>query len=327
MDTLISIVAPFRNEEACLAEFYRTVRGVLAGIPAEYEFIFVDDGSSDRSVEIVAGLRRGDPRVRLLSFSRNFGHQIAVKAGIDHARGDALIIMDTDLQDPPAVIPDLVAKWREGYDVVYAVRAKREGEGAFKRLTAACYYRLFRELAEVDIPLDTGDFRLISKRVADVMRQVREKSPYIRGLISWVGFAQTGVSIERSARFAGRTKYSLRKMLRLAWNGVTHFSFLPLQLATYLGAAAFIVSLAGAAAALYARFGLHTAPSDRILLLIAVTLVGAVQLVTLGIIGGYLAMTYDETRSRPLYIVRDKAGFENAGAPDGTPRPETGRVP
>ena len=321
MDTLISIVAPFRNEEACLAEFYRAVRDVLAGIPAEYEFIFVDDGSSDRSVEIVVGLRRGDPRVRLLSFSRNFGHQVAIKAGIDHARGDAIVVMDTDLQDPPSAIPDLVAKWREGYDVVYAVRAKREGEGAFKRLTAACYYRLFRKLAEVDIPLDTGDFRLISKRVADVMRQVREKSPYIRGLISWVGFAQTGISIERSGRFAGRTKYSVRRMLRLAWNGVTHFSFLPLQLATYLGAAAFLVSWRGAAA-LYARFGLHRAPSDRLLLVIAVTIMGAVQLVTLGIIGGYLALAYDEARARPLYIVREKTGFdgEGGGGPSGQNR-------
>ncbi len=190
------------------------------------------------------------------------------------------------------------------------MRASREGEGVFKRLTAACYYRLFRKLAEVDIPVDTGDFRLISRRVADVMRQVREKSPYIRGLISWVGFAQTGVSIERSGRFAGRTKYSVRRMLRLAWSGVTHFSFLPLQLATYLGAAAFLVSLAGVAAALYARLVLHEAVSDRTLLVIAVTLMGAVQLVTLGIIGGYLALTYDEARARPLYIVREKAGFD-----------------
>lgn len=310
MDTLISIVAPFRNEEACLAEFYRAVKGVMERLPVEHEFIFVDDGSRDRSVEIVAGLRRDDPRIRILSFSRNFGHQVAIKAGIDHARGDAVVIIDTDLQDPPSAIPDMIAKWRDGYDVVYAVRAKREGEGVFKRLTAACYYRLFRKLAEVDIPLDTGDFRLISRRVADVMRQVREKSPYIRGLISWVGFAQTGVSIERSGRFAGRTKYSVRRMLRLAWSGVTHFSFLPLQLATYLGAAAFLVSLAGVAAALYARLVLHEAVPDRLLLVIAVTLTGAVQLVTLGIIGGYLALTYDEARARPLYIVREKTGFD-----------------
>ncbi len=322
MDALISIVAPLHNEEACLEGFYRTVKDVLAHLPVRHEFIFVDDGSKDRSAEILRELRRRDPSVRIVSFSRNFGHQVAIKAGIDHAAGDALIIIDTDLQDPPAAIPKLIAKWREGYDVVYAVRASREGEGVFKRLTAACYYRLFRKLAEVDIPVDTGDFRLISRRVADVMRQVREKSPYIRGLISWVGFAQTGVSIERSGRFAGRTKYSVRRMLRLAWSGVTHFSFLPLQLATYLGAAAFLVSLAGVAAALYARLVLHEAVPDRTLLVIAVTLMGAVQLVTLGIIGGYLALAYDEARARPLYIVREKTGFdgEGGGGPSGQNR-------
>ena len=312
MGTLISIVAPLRNEEACLDEFYHSVKGVLETLPVQHEFIFVDDGSKDRSPEMLKELRRRDPNVKIVTFSRNFGHQIAIKAGIDHAGGDALIIMDTDLQDPPGAIPGLIAKWREGYDVVYAVRAKREGEGIFKRLTAACYYRLFTKLAEVDIPLDTGDFRLISGRVAKVIRRIRERSPYIRGLISWVGFAQTGIRIERSARFAGRTKYSVRRMLRLAWNGVTHFSFLPLHLATYIGAAASCICLAWALAALHTRFVLHAAVPERTILIIAVTLMGGVQLITLGIIGGYLALTYDETRSRPLYIVQEAAGFEGS---------------
>lgn len=312
MGTMISIVAPLRNEEACLGEFYHSVKGVLETLPVQHEFIFVDDGSKDRSPEMLKELRRRDPNVKIVTFSRNFGHQIAIKAGIDHAGGDALIIMDTDLQDPPSAIPGLIAKWREGYDVVYAVRAKREGEGIFKRLTAACYYRLFTKLAEVDIPLDTGDFRLISGRVAKVIRRIRERSPYIRGLISWVGFAQTGIRIERNARFAGRTKYSVPRMLRLAWNGVTHFSFLPLHLATYIGAVASCICLAWALAALHARFVLHAAVPERTILIIAVTFMGGVQLITLGIIGGYLALTYDETRSRPLYIVQEAAGFEGS---------------
>lgn len=321
MDTLISIVAPLRNEEACLGEFYHSVKGVLEKLPVTHEFIFVDDGSRDRSAEVLKDLRQRDQSVKIVTFSRNFGHQVAVKAGIDHAAGDALIIIDTDLQDPPAAIPALIAKWREGYDVVYAVRAKREGEGLFKRLTAACFYRLFRRIAEVDIPLDTGDFRLISRRVAKVMQQVRERSPYIRGLISWVGFRQTGVSIERSARFAGRTKYSVRRMLRLAWNGVTHFSFLPLHLAAYLGFTAVLACLAWASWTLYARFVLHTAVPERTLLIIAVIFMGGVQLITLGIIGGYLAMTYDEARARPLYIVQEKTGFEGAEGSNGMTRP------
>jgi dolichol-phosphate mannosyltransferase len=304
----LSIVAPGYNEEAGLAEFHGRVSRVLEAAGYDYEILYVNDGSADGSLAVMRRLRAENPRVKILDFSRNFGHQIAVKAGIDHAAGDAVVVIDSDLQDPPEAIPDLVAKWKEGYEVVYAVREAREGESAMKKLTASIYYRLLRSIGEVDLPLDAGDFRLLSRPVVDALKPIQEKNPYIRGLVSWVGFRQTGVTIRRDARFAGETKYPLSKMLKLAWNGITHFSFLPLHLATYVGFAASALCLLWIAQALWVRFVLDITVPGWTSLMVAVLFMGGVQLITLGIMGSYLARNYDQTRPRPLYILRVKEG-------------------
>jgi len=223
-EPVISVIAPVYNEEECLPEFYDRVTRVLKDLGLSYEVIFVDDGSIDSSPEILRGFRTKDPLVRVLRFSRNFGHQIALKAGIDHAAGQAVISIDADLQDPPEIIPEFLKKWHEGFDVVYAFRVKREGETLFKKWTAFLFYRLLRAVSGVDLPVDAGDFRLISRRVADKVREVKRKNLYLRGLIAWMGYKQAGVPIHREARFAGKTKYSLRKMLGLALSGFIQFS-------------------------------------------------------------------------------------------------------
>ena len=266
----LSIVAPVFNEERNLPEFHRRLKAAIQDCVKSSEIIFINDGSSDGSLKVLKGLRQQDPSVRILDFSRNFGHQIAVKAGIDHARGDLVVILDTDLQDPPEAIVDLVGRSREGYDVVYAVRVSREGESFLKRSTAAVYYRTLRWLARLDIPLDAGDFRLISRRVADVIRNIHDKDPYIRGLTSWVGFKQTGVPIHRDARLTGKTKYSYAKMLKLAWDGITHFSFVPLQLSGWVGLAVSVLCVFLILQALYVRVVLKTAVSGWTSLMVAV---------------------------------------------------------
>lgn len=310
MNPKLSIVAPVYNEAENLTEFYRYLKLALDKTAMSYEILFINDGSTDASVSKIQELRREDKNIKLLNFSRNFGHQIAVKAGIDYSKGDAVIVMDTDLQDPPEAILDMIAKWREGYEVVYAVRVSREGESFFKKVTANLYYRLIQKIAQVKIPLDAGDYRLIARPVADVIRSIQEKQPYIRGLTSWVGFSQIGIPIKRQPRFAGSTKYSLKKMLKLAWTGITHFSFLPLQISTYLGIVTSILCLCFIAQALYVRIVLNIAVQGWTSLMVAVLFIGAVQLITLGILGSYLARNYDETRSRPLYVIRQKEGIE-----------------
>jgi len=303
-EMLLSVVAPVYNEAESIREFYTRLRAVLNGTGMRSEILFVDDGSRDGSLVLLKAIQKNDLEVKVLELSRNFGHQIAVKAGIDHAQGDAVVVIDTDLQDPPETLLPMLAKWREGFDVVYAVRAKREGEGFFKRSTAALYYRLMKKIAHIDLPLDTGDFRLISRPVADALRQIQEKNPYIRGLVSWVGFKQTGIPVERQARFAGETKYTLRKMMKLAWNGITHFSFLPLQLSTFVGLITALVAFLWMMQALYVGLVLHIAVPGWTSLILAVLFLGSVQLITLGIMGSYLARCFEETRSRPLYILK-----------------------
>ena len=306
----LSIVIPVYNEEACLKEFYRRLFLVTEQENWETEIIFVNDGSKDSSLGMLQEFRRKDTRVKILDFSRNFGHQVAVKAGIDHARGEAVVIMDADLQDPPEMIPNLVMKWKEGYEVVYAVRETRKGEGFFKKWTASLYYRLIQRIASIDLPLDTGDFRLLSRPVADVIKNIREKNLYLRGLISWVGFKQIGVPMKRDPRFAGETKYSSRQMLRLGWNGITHFSFLPLQISTAVGFLSALICLFWILQALYVGLVLKIAVPGWTSIMVAVLFLGSVQLLTLGIFGSYLARNYDEARSRPLYILRQKEGFD-----------------
>lgn len=308
-DSLISVVAPVFNEESCLEEFHNRLSVTLKKHQIRAEVIFVNDGSSDSSLEIIKKIRTYDSAVKVLDFSRNFGHQVAIKAGVDHAQGDAVIVMDTDLQDPPELIPEFIAKWREGYDVVYAVRKGREGEGFLKKWTSSAYYKLIKKLARVEMPLDAGDFRLISRRVADIIKTIKEKNPYLRGLVSWVGFRQAGILIYRQARFAGETKYTLLKMLALAWNGITHFSFLPLQISTVLGVAVSVICVLWMFQALYVKLVLGISVPGWASLMVAVLFLGSMQLIMLGILGSYLARNFDEARNRPLYIVQSKEGF------------------
>ncbi len=301
-----SIVAPVFNEEETLPEFYRRTRAVMDQLDGDCELILVFDGSRDRSPEIGRELRAQDPRVKLIIFSRNFGHQIAISAGIDYAEGDAVVIIDSDLQDPPEVIHDLVAKWKEGYQVVYAQRARRRGETFFKLFTAALFYRIIRKLASIDIPPDTGDFRLIDRRVVLALRQVREHHRFMRGLSVWVGFKQTGILYERHERYAGTTQYPFRKMFKFALDAITGFSYVPLQLATTLGLWISLLALIAIPIVAILRFVFgQEFFGGQATTLIAVLFLGGVQLVFLGILGEYLGRIYDEVKNRPLYIVAE----------------------
>jgi dolichol-phosphate mannosyltransferase len=298
-----SVIAPVFNEEDGLLEFYRRTSAVLDGLDGPAELLLIFDGSRDRSPEIGARLRAQDARVKLIRFSRNFGHQIAISAGIDYAEGDAVIIIDSDLQDPPEVIPDLIAKWREGYEVVYAQRARRQGETFFKLLTAAMFYRLIRRLASIDIPADTGDFRLLDRQVVLALRQVREHHRFMRGLSVWVGFRQAGIPYDRQERYAGATQYPVTKMLRFAVDAITGFSYVPLQLATTLGFWVSAVALVAIPVVAALRFFYQqTFFAGQATTLIAVLFLGGIQLISLGILGEYLGRIYDEVKNRPLYL-------------------------
>jgi dolichol-phosphate mannosyltransferase len=278
-----------------------------------WELILVDDGSRDRSAEIIAELHEADNRVKGISFSRNFGFQEAVTAGLDFSSGKAVILTDADLQDPPEVIPEMIAKWREGFDVVYGVRTEREGETWFKLVTAKMFYRIIHRITSVNIPLDTGDFRLMDRRVVDALGQMRERNRFLRGMVPWVGFRQTGVYFKRDPRFAGDAKFSsFRRMFRFAMNAITSFSYVPLQLATYLGfAIAGLTALAIVIVIFLRLFSVH-ALTGQATTLVAVLFLGGVQLISLGIIGEYLGRIYDEVKGRPLYLVQDKWGLDNS---------------
>ncbi len=312
MKPTISVVAPVYNEEDVLPELVRRVRAVMEETGETWELVLVDDGSRDRSAQIIAELHEADPRVTGVSFSRNFGFQIAVTAGLDHAQGDAVIVTDADLQDPPEVYPRMIAKWREGYDVVYGIRTSREGETWFKLATAKLFYRLIYSITSVEIPLDTGDFRLIDRRVVDAIRHMPERNRFLRGMIPWVGFRQTGIEYERVARFAGDSKFAkVSQMLPFAVDAVTSFSYFPLRIATYLGfIIAVISSLAILTVVLLRLFGPDTPLLGQATTLVAVLFLGSVQLISLGIIGEYLGRIYDEVRGRPLYLVDKKWEFE-----------------
>jgi len=299
------VVAPIFNESDSLMEFYRRTRSVLESTGESWELILVDDGSQDGSTEIIRQLAKEDEHVRPVIFARNFGHQIAVTAGLDYSRGKAVTIIDSDLQDPPEVILDLIAKWREGYEVVFAVRAEREGETAFKLWTASLFYRIIYKITDVKIPMDTGDFRLMDRRVVDVMNRMREHHRFLRGMSAWVGFKQVGVPYKRMARFAGSTKYPFRKMLKLALTAITGFSYLPLQVATILGFIAAGISLVAAIVVIIMRAVTGAAFLGQASTLIAVLFLGGVQLISLGILGEYIGRIYDEVKGRPLYIVRE----------------------
>jgi len=304
MPITFSIVAPVFNELDNLLELYRRVREVMSGAHETWELVLVDDGSTDGSTERILQLAKQDQHIRPVIFARNFGHQVAITAGWDYARGEAVVIIDADLQDPPEAIPDLIAKWREGYEVVYAVRAEREGETWFKKATAALFYRIVRRITDVKIPVDTGDFRLMDRKVVEVLKTMRERHRFPRGMSAWVGFRQIGVPYKRGARHAGVTKYPFKNMLKLALNAITGFSYFPLQLATYFGFTAAGLAIIAIPVVIIMRLAGQGAFLGQATTLIAVLFLGGVQLISLGVLGEYLGRIYDEVKGRPLYIVR-----------------------
>ncbi len=302
---VFSVIAPIFNEIGNLPEFYRRVRETLEQTGENWELLLIDDGSTDGSTEKIRELAASDPRVKPVIFARNFGHQLAVTAGLDYATGQAVTVIDSDLQDPPEVILDMIAKWREGYEVVYAVRSEREGETWFKLLTASVFYRLIYRITDVDIPMDTGDFRLLDHKVVVVMRQMRERHRFLRGMSVWVGFKQTGVHYKRAARFSGETKYPFKKMFKFASDAITSFSYLPLQIATYIGFIAAGMSILAIPVVIILRVVGSQSFLGQASTLIAVLFLGGVQLISLGILGEYIGRLYDEAKGRPLYIVRE----------------------
>jgi dolichol-phosphate mannosyltransferase len=275
-----------------------------------WELVLINDGSIDRTPEIMKELHATDSRVHYVDFARNFGHQIAVTAGIDYAQGDAVIIIDADLQDPPELILEMIEKWQEGYEVVYAVRTERKGEGWFKLFTAKLFYRLIYRITDVNIPLDTGDFRLMDRKVVDALKQMKERHRFIRGMTSWVGFKQTGVYYTREERFAGETKYPFRRMFKFALDAVTSFSFFPLQMAMYLGFIIAGLSALGVLGVIIGRLFGNQAFFGQATTLVMVLFLGGVQLISLGIIGEYLGRIYDEVKGRPMYVVNEAVGFD-----------------
>jgi dolichol-phosphate mannosyltransferase len=305
--SLISIVIPVYNEEELIVESYKRIRDALRPLEEggdKYELIFVNDGSRDKSNVYLVALAKEDARVKLISFSRNFGHQTAITAGMDYASGDAIVVIDADMQDPPSVILEMVAKWREGYDVVYGKRRKRAGETAFKKATASLYYRMLNSMTEVELPVDTGDFRLLSKQVCDALKELPERNRYVRGLVSWVGFRQTAVEYDRDSRLAGETKYSMGKMIKLAMDGVLSFSYSPIRTISHVGG--WLTVLGATASILSSLRILHP---DYIFLTFPTFLVGILML-SLGTVGEYMTRIVDEVRGRPRYIIREKMGFE-----------------
>ena len=301
-----SIIAPIYNEADNIPILYKRIQEVMDQTKETWELIMVDDGSQDGSTELIRDLSMNDSRIRPVIFARNFGHQIAVTAGLDYSRGDAVVVIDADLQDPPEVILDMIQQWQDGYEVVYAIRSEREGETWFKEFTASIFYRLIYRITDVDIPLDTGDFRLLDRKVVSVMGQMRERHRFLRGMSVWVGFKQTGVTYKRAARLAGETKYPFRKMLKFATDAITSFSYFPLQMAMYLGFISAGISILAIPVVVIMRASGSQAFFGQASTLISVLFLGGVQLVSLGILGEYIGRLYDEAKGRPLYIVSEE---------------------
>jgi dolichol-phosphate mannosyltransferase len=313
----LSLVLPIYNEEEVIPELDLRLQEFLGKLGVSAEVLFVNDGSRDRSMELLRAAAAKEPRYRVLSFARNFGHQTAITAGVDYARGEAVVVMDADLQDPPEIVLAMVAKWREGFDVVYGRRRKRSGESWFKLVTARAFYRVFAAMIPIEVPLDTGDFRLMSRRVVLALRALRESHRFVRGMVSWVGFKQTEVLYDRPGRFAGETKYPLRKMVRFALDGITSFSILPLRFATYIGMLTIVASLGVVAWALISKFVLHHVVEGWTGLMIVVALFASVQLMMIGILGEYVGRIYEEVKRRPLYLVGDTVNVD--GKDDDAP--------
>ncbi|MBI1289691.1 glycosyltransferase [bacterium] len=312
----VSVVVPCYNEQESLPALHERLSRVLAESTDRYEIILANDGSRDRTLEIMRSLVEQDPHVRAVDLSRNFGHQVCLTAGLDHARGEVIMMIDADLQDPPELLPQMIEKWRAGADVVFAVREKRQGESWFKLLTAAAFYRLLRWSTKIDIPLDTGDFRLIDRRALRAVLELRERNRFLRGLFTWVGFHQEPIYYTREARFAGETKYPLQKMIRFAMDGITSFSALPLHLSFWVGLTAAAIAFLYSLRVLYQGWTGGTVPgwaSNTI----SVLFLGGVQLVMIGVLGEYISRIFDEVKGRPLYLVREVIESDESEAPRG----------
>lgn len=309
MNIRYSIVIPAYNEEAVLLQTYQRLKQVMDSTQEPYELIFVNDGSRDQTVEIIRNLRDQDEAVKLLDFSRNFGHQIAITAGMDYAAGAAVIVIDADLQDPPELILKMIEKWREGYDVVYARRTQRKGETLFKKLTAHMFYRILQASTDIEIPVDTGDFRLIDRKVCDQLKHLPEKNRYVRGLVSWVGYRQIAVEYERSERFAGESKYPLKRMMKLCWDGLTSLSIKPIQTASVAGGLIFLAGLMDIIEMVLKLIFTGNEIGGWSWVIAVQFLLSGFSLSLMGIIGEYVGRIYDETRQRPLYIVNESYGF------------------
>ncbi len=309
-----SIVIPVYNEEEVIEHTYERLKTVMQSADGNYELLFINDGSKDRSVDILLQLSEQDKTIKIVDFSRNFGHQIAITAGMDYASGNAIVIIDADLQDPPELILEMIQKWKEGYDVVYAKRTARKGETFFKKQTASAFYRTLRAMTEIDIPIDTGDFRLIDRKVCDQMNNIHEKNRFVRGLVSWVGFKQTAVEYERDERFAGETKYPLKRMLKLSLDGITSFSYKPLKLANYLGASLSLIGFVYMLIVLYQKLFTSTTVTGWSSIIVIQLFFSGITLMMLGVIGEYIGRIYDEAKNRPLYIVKDIYQHEQASA-------------
>ncbi|MDN3362242.1 glycosyltransferase family 2 protein [Priestia megaterium] len=305
-----SIVVPVYNEEEVIHETYRRLTEVMRSTKEAYELLFVNDGSRDRTAEIIKEYSKQDPAVVLLDFARNFGHQIAITAGMDYARGEAVVVIDADLQDPPELILEMIEKWEQGFEVVYAKRTKRKGETYFKKQTAAMFYRFLRAMTDIDIPLDTGDFRLLDRKVCNQMNSIQEKNRFVRGLVSWVGFKQIAVEYERDERLAGESKYPLKKMLKLSMDGITSFSYKPLKLASYAGVTLSGIGFIYLLVVLYLKLFTESTITGWSSLIVIQLFFSGIILIILGMIGEYIGRIYDETKNRPLYIVREKYQFE-----------------
>lgn len=305
-----SIVVPVYNEEEVIHETYRRLTEVMRSTKEAYELLFVNDGSKDRTAEIIKEYSEQDPAVVLLDFARNFGHQIAITAGMDYARGEAVVVIDADLQDPPELILEMIEKWKQGFDVVYAKRTKRKGETYFKKQTAAMFYRFLRAMTDIDIPLDTGDFRLLDRKVCNQMNSIQEKNRFVRGLVSWVGFKQIAVEYERDERLAGESKYPLKKMLKLSMDGITSFSYKPLKLASYAGVTLSGIGFIYLLVVMYLKLFTDSTITGWSSLIVIQLFFSGIILIILGMIGEYIGRIYDETKNRPLYIVREKYQLE-----------------
>ncbi|MCA1060820.1 glycosyltransferase family 2 protein [Rossellomorea aquimaris] len=312
MKELISVVVPMYYEEEVAQECYNRLKKVMIENNIHYEFIFVNDGSTDKTLDILNEIAEEDSQAKIVNFARNFGHQTAVTAGIDYAEGDAIVIIDADLQDPPEVIPTLISKWREGYEIVYAKRKKRSGETKFKLLTAKYFYKFLNYMSDIDIPKDTGDFRIIDRKAADVFKTMTERNRFVRGMFSWIGFKQTFIEYERDERFAGETKYPLKKMIKFASDGIIAFSTKPLKLVMTIGFFSVLISFLVLVYAILVKLFGREVETGWASIMVAITFFSGVQLLGMGIVGEYIARIYDESKNRPIYIVKETTNINDS---------------